>query len=145
MSAHKLLTSEAFAAVSGWVVPKVGLIIDLWKQIATGQNLSKNAVFGDMLEIGVHHGRLFLAMENLVPVEHKCYAVDLFGQQHLNIDQSGRGSYRKFTGYCEQFAEFPDRIVPVAGDSFSIQSLPVSHDYGLISVDGGHTREHAFF
>ena len=45
MSAHKLLTSEAFAAVSGWVVPKVGLIIDLWKQIATGQNLSKNAVY----------------------------------------------------------------------------------------------------
>lgn len=93
-------------------------MLDSWLDLTMHAGLQgRDAVFGDCREIGVHHGRFFLAMEAVTPSDVKCFAVDLFGRQDLNIDKSGRGNYRKFMSNCERFASDPARVSPIASDS----------------------------
>ena len=46
-------------------------------------------VRGSVVEIGVHHGRLFIGMHLLQHPEEKSVAIDLFDDQELNVDNSG--------------------------------------------------------
>jgi hypothetical protein len=68
----------------------VPYIVDAWADYYIDE-LKQN--YSCTLEIGVHHGKLFLVLEAVTPLTHKCYAYDLFEElQHRNIDASGKGS-----------------------------------------------------
>ena len=47
--------------------------------------LGEGLVFNS-LEIGVHHGKYFLVLEQLTPPDGDCWAVDVFSRQDLNVD-----------------------------------------------------------
>lgn len=97
----------------------------------------------DTLEIGVHHGKYFLCLEKLTPPANRCIAIDVFDDQHLNVDLSGKGSLETFVHNVNTYAANPNRVEPIKADSFDIDPSTLGRaKYGLVSVDGGHTEQH---
>jgi hypothetical protein len=56
----------------------------------------ERGVHGHFLEIGVHHGKLFLLLAQLTQDGEKALAIDLFDNQMENISASGRGDLEAF-------------------------------------------------
>ncbi len=99
------------------------------------------------LEIGVHHGRFFLLLEQLTPPEYPCVAVDVFGLQHFNQDKSGCGNLQIFQKNVLMYAKNPSRVISLEMDSTDFL-LDNSHiklptkSFSIISVDGCHSAKH---
>jgi hypothetical protein len=141
-SAADLISNEHYSKVQGWMHPNIPKILEAWASSYL-PTLECTDDFGASLEIGVHHGKMFLAIEAVTPPNIDCFAVDVFDDQERNIDMSGKGSLEIFTRNVSQIALDPKRVIPIMGDSFSIKGQDkLTHSYSLISIDGGHTREH---
>jgi hypothetical protein len=101
-------------------------------------------VEGAVAEIGVHHGRLFIPLHLLQQGSGTSVAIDLFGDQELNIDQSGRGDLGKFTDNVALWSTM-DGLVLHQGDSTKLTPEVLTEKAGglirFFSVDGGHTEE----
>jgi transcriptional regulator with XRE-family HTH domain len=105
-----------FENVEGWVGDRVWHILDFIQRHHWEGN-----VRGDIAEIGVHHGKLFFLIASLAHDDEVCVAMDLFEDQDLNIDGSGRGARAVFEQHIANL--FPHlkkriRIVPI--DSLSM-------------------------
>lgn len=129
--------------IEGWAQPR------LHQSLVAVQELHDlHQITGGTVEIGVHHGKFFLALGCLRRPDEPWLAVDLFEEQAQNIDGSGRGDLEKFNsnllmvhGDCR-----PPAILK--GDSTVLRqsdyrSALEGSDARLFSVDGGHTAEHA--
>lgn len=131
-----------FHKVEGWIVPTLLPVLEF-----TVQKMQQISAHKGCLEIGVHHGRFFLFMEQLTPDAENCVAVDVFGLQQFNADRSGCGNLNIFNQNVQQYARVPSRVISMEMDSTdlhlndSFQNLP-SKTYSLISVDGCHTAKH---
>ena len=124
--------------VEGWLVDKALLFTKYYVD---------NYISGgfDSLEIGVHHGKYFLAIENITPVSNRCIAADVFDMQHLNIDNSGKGNREIFENNVNKWALAPQRVTTLQADSMDIEPSKLGiNQFGIISIDGGHTRSHTF-
>lgn len=103
---------------------------------------------GGVLEIGVHHGLFFMALNGMVaPDEGASVALDVFDQQDLNIDKSGKGHL----GQLRDNLAVHDRqkganVSMISADSTRLtaaQRVQLAEARPkLISIDGGHTAEH---
>lgn len=133
----------AFEHIEGWVGDRVHQIVDFVRRDHDAHNIQ-----GDIAEIGVHHGKLLYIMAAAARSDDAILAIDLFGQQDLNIDHSGSGDRATFERYADDF--FPDlkrQIKILEGDSMSLRASDLrslmKHDrIRLFSVDGGHNPEH---
>lgn len=97
------------------------------------------------LEIGVHHGLFFIGIENITPPSCICVAADVFSDQELNIDRSGEGNKEIFLDNISKWAVMPERVQALQVDSIDLSAAELGiHSYGIISIDGGHTRAHTF-
>lgn len=102
---------------------------------------------GGCAEIGVHHGKLFILLNQVIDASHTSWAIDVFDHQHLNIDNSGAGSLAAFRANLERYDVHQGRnVVAVAGDSTD-PALGLESRIGLgslrfMSIDGGHTVQH---
>lgn len=95
------------------------------------------------LEIGIHHGQFFIALNQLVSESYTSYAVDVFGRQDLNIDASGEGNYQQFINNLKLYDKYQGSNVRVIqGDSTDRNVFSNMNQCHYISVDGGHTPEH---
>jgi hypothetical protein len=125
--------------VSGWLFPGA---IKLLVALAKAQQAWD--IKGNVLEIGVHHGKLFILLSLFTREREKAVAVDLFDDQARNIDQSGRGDLEKFEKNVKQYSDY-SRVVIHAGDSTELSSSILTGlgggPFRFISVDGGHTPE----
>lgn len=102
---------------------------------------------GAVAEIGVHHGRLFLALALLRDAAEQAIAVDVFERQDLNPDRSGRGDRAAFEANLAAWGAAA-RTHILARDSLTlaaeeIQALAGPPGVRLFSVDGSHTFRHA--
>lgn len=104
-------------------------------------------VTGAVAEIGVHHGRLFIPLHLLQRGAGTSVAIDLFGDQELNIDKSGSGDLQKFTDNVALWSSM-DGVVIHQGDSTKLTPETLRDKAGgpirFFSVDGGHTAEIVF-
>ena len=104
-----------------------------------------NNVHGNIAEIGVHHGRLFILLDLLARTHEKALAIDLFEDQSRNVDRSGVGDYNKFVANIERHVGDTSRVVFHRGDSTELTGAAVRELAGgpirLFSIDGGHTEE----
>jgi hypothetical protein len=125
--------------VEGWLHPEV---LDVLKVLDTAQR--ERGIQGSIAEIGVHHGKLFIGLHLLREQAGTSLAIDLFEDQDLNVDQSGRGSLRKFKSNLDRWTDNAG-IVMHSGDSTKLSGADVLSMAGspirLFSVDGGHTEE----
>lgn len=137
---------DSFAAetrldIHGWNGHGVFLLME-----ALSAYQQKAGICGALTEIGVHHGQFFVYMLMLMRRAERAVAIDLFEDQHLNMDQSGRGDRQVFTDNIRRFTpKQAERVAIRAGDSLSIASgeiatlaeMPVR----MFSIDGGHWRD----
>jgi hypothetical protein len=101
-------------------------------------------ITGNVAEIGVHHGRLFVLLVLLCRTGETGLAVDLFSDQERNVDGSGRGDEAILRANLARHAAGKDARVH-AGDSTLLSGAAIRRLAGgavrLFSVDGGHTEE----
>ena len=125
--------------VKGWVEPQT---LDVLRTLAEAQD--REGIDGGVAEIGVHHGKLFIALQLLGPVGAPAVALDVFGDQELNIDQSGRGDRGRFEANVRRWGDWASVVVKQGDSTLLTGDDVVELALGrvrLFSIDGGHTEE----
>ncbi len=122
--------------VEGWLSPTAAAMLAhlLLRQVRRG-------VRGDVCEIGVHHGKLFIVLANATVPGEASVAVDVFDQQEKNVDQSGRGDRAMFERNVAAYA--PGVALQVIQDSSLDLHRPdfLCRRFRFVSIDGGHTAQ----
>src|ERR1700761_238614 len=125
------------ASVEGWLAHIDGEII---RTILVSQAGALD-VHGACAEIGVHHGKAFIALCLGLRPEEKAYCVDIFSDQHLNKDCSGSGDRAVFERNLARFGIPAPRYVVRQASSMDVTAEDIVEAVGpvrLFSVDGGH-------
>jgi len=120
--------------VEGWLLPTAASIVGHLLVHQTSAGLR-----GDVCEIGVHHGKLFLILANATVPGERAVAVDVFGDQEKNIDGSGSGDREIFERHLATYA--PSATVDIIQESsLDLERLGfLSRRFRFVSIDGGHT------
>jgi Methyltransferase domain len=123
--------------VDGWLRTEAALTM-----VALTESQRRLGITGGVSEIGVHHGKLFILLYLLSRAPEKAVAIDLFEDQHLNIDQSGSGDLARFRRNLERHAD-SSRLVLHQGNSMELTGADLTRladgPLRFFSVDGGHT------
>lgn len=104
----------------------------------------ENGLSGSVGEIGIHMGRLFILLRLTAAAYEQCFAIDVFGGQHLNTDQSGCGDREIFLRNVQRWCGVNDDIIIIERSSLEVKPDELLAQCGrarLVSVDGGHTEE----
>lgn len=134
--------SNAFHRVEGWVDDRLFDVL-----VSINNSLTVLNVIGGVLEIGVHHGRFFLPLNAMADENSTSFAIDVFEDQQLNIDNSGCGNRGRFEENLREYDKYSGLNVKIMqhdstrlryGDLSQFRSSPPK----IISIDGGHTVEH---
>jgi len=128
-----------FDSVEGWCDHRLFHIIDKLNDVQGGLRTRAG-----VLEIGVHHGKFFILLNQLTEESDESAALDLFAEQDLNIDGSGCGNLQAFERNLSLYDKHKGKNVRIlSSDSTSLSpSLFASTRFRFISIDGGHTPEH---
>lgn len=129
-----------FPSIEGWCADQLFDAVDL----LDGVPINKK---GGCMEIGVHHGKFYILLNQVVAAGETSYAVDIFEEQNLNIDQSGSGSLERFqANLVAHDVHRGANTIIVKGDStdagLALDQRIRPGSLRFISVDGGHTVEH---
>lgn len=102
---------------------------------------SANGMVGNVCEIGVHHGKYFYALATGLTSGEKAVAVDLFENQHENVDKSGAGDRSIFLMNAAKYFD-PAEVVAITANSTKLTAdAIVQHGkVRFFSIDGGHTE-----
>jgi hypothetical protein len=130
--------AEGFNNVDGWV--DHGLFDCVRALSDCGINKK-----GGITEIGVHHGRFYILLNSVVEdATDRSFAIDVFEDQHLNIDHSGNGSLGIFKDNLKKYDKFSGiNTVALPMDSTAYNGCIPINSQRFVSIDGGHTVEHA--
>jgi hypothetical protein len=102
---------------------------------------AREGITGAVAEIGVHHGKSFIALACAALPTDQLYAIDVFEQQNLNLDRSGQGNRDRFLTNLARYA--PDaRVSVLAMSSLDLRGREREFldPLRFLSIDGGHTR-----
>jgi hypothetical protein len=125
-------------AVKGWLDGFSARLIG-----AIGGILAEAGRHGGVVEIGVHHGRLFILL-HLASTGRHDLAIDVFDDQDLNKDGSGKGDKEIFLRNLRRFGGDPGRVQILQASSLEVTPAEILGRIGrpaLFSIDGGHTAE----
>jgi hypothetical protein len=125
-------------SVSGWLARSDA---ELFQALLTVQ-VQRNIV-GAVAEIGVHHGKSFIPMA-ISNGGQKCYAIDIFGRQDLNIDASGSGDKQQLFDNLKRFGVATNGITIDERLSTVVQPGDIEARVGKVRffhIDGGHHLE----
>jgi hypothetical protein len=95
-------------------VQKGGAAIGLHGPLAAFLSQQQNAaaISGAVGEIGVHHGRFWIAIAHTAREGEATFVCDLFEDQHSNIDGSGNGDRTKFFANVKKFGIYLPIVCP---------------------------------
>jgi hypothetical protein len=99
---------------------------------------------GAVAEIGVHHGKSFLALCLGRTSDERALCIDIFDDQQHNKDHSGSGNESIFRRNLAKHAISLDRVSILKRSSLDITANDVRDAVGPVrffSVDGGHWLE----
>lgn len=125
--------------VEGWLDPYSADVIRALSDIQR-----RLGFVGAVGEIGVHHGKLLILLILTAAEHEKAFAIDVFENQELNVDLSGRGDKEKFLSNLARWAGTPRAISTIAKSSFEVRPEEILSACGRVriaSIDGGHTEE----
>ena len=131
--------SHGLDTVEGWLHPISASVI-----ASIAEHQREQGLKGSSGEIGVHHGKLFILLHMLKDEDRPSFVVDLFEDQHLNSDISGKGDYGHFIRNVQKWTDAPDHLEIFQGSSLELDPKRIVEGCGrarLFSVDGGHTEE----
>jgi hypothetical protein len=139
----KKYATSGHQQVEGWMQPGIFPVVAALNEYQRTQHLT-----GDVAEIGVHHGKFFIALHNCLADDEVSLAIDIFDDQRLNVDHSGMASLQQFVDNMQAHAHEPQRSFRLKGDSLALRERDIERATPrlvrtrLFSVDGGHTPEH---
>ena len=123
--------------VEGWIEHAAAHVIAYLIALQTA-----NGISGNMMEIGVHHGRLFILLALGCQFGETSLAVDLFERQHLNSSRSGQGDCARLIANLEQYAPSAPYTLVTADSTTLGRSFIRNHRHlRFVSIDGGHNRD----
>lgn len=127
---------SGYTKVEGWGINDD--LIDIFLAIDDLQK--KNGLSGNVAEIGVHHGRVFILYALLISSTENAIALDLFEDQLHNIDKSGQGNLGIFkNNIIEHIGSLNNISIHKADTLFLKQgALDELKDCRMFHVDGGH-------
>lgn len=124
--------------VNGWMEPDVVDMLRILRDCQRAHGLDAHVA-----EIGVHHGKLFIPLQLVSSPASRALAIDVFDDQALNIDQSGKGNHARFLRNVSRWGRRENLVIRQA-DSTTVTAAEILEALGgpvqLFSVDGGHTR-----
>lgn len=131
---------NGFKIVEGWVEDDIFTTIDYFNNLPINKT-------GGVCEIGVHHGKLFLLLNQITELQDKSYAIDVFESQSLNIDNSGCGNIHYFKHNLLNYdVHQGQNTTIIQGDStdskLQLDKIIEPGSLRFISIDGGHTAIH---
>jgi hypothetical protein len=124
--------------VEGWLHPESAEVMG-----ALLEHQLRAGISGGVAEIGVHHGKAFILLANGLREDERGVAVDVFDDQHLNLDNSGRGDRAAFETNLAAWAPEAD-VTVVQSSSLDLEPASATATLGrvrMMSIDGGHTAE----
>jgi len=132
--------NDGFQRVEGYCMSEVFHAVDLIDSSGKNDN-------GGVLEIGVHHGKFYMLLNAVTNINERSYAVDVFENQELNIDKSGRGSKELFLDNLSNVDIHRGANTEIIKGDSTDSALNLINRIGpasmrYISIDGGHTPEH---
>src|ERR1700733_6099687 len=139
-AALKRYYENGFSKIEGWCSEQLFHTMDLFDSLPINKS-------GGICEIGVHHGKFYLLLNQVTSIETQSFAVDIFEEAALNIDHSGSGNRAIFTKNLAEFDVHQGRnTIIIKGDSTD-SKLQLEKTIGpgslrFLSIDGGHTAEH---
>jgi hypothetical protein len=126
--------TDGYRTVDGWGVDDA--LIRLFLALDRAQRA--NGVSGNLLEIGVHHGRTFILLALMAADGERAHAIDLFEDQARNLDHSGLGDSGAFADNMRRHAPGAAYMTH-AGDSLFLDFAAVG--IGAVRfahIDGAH-------
>jgi hypothetical protein len=127
-------------SVDGWLAH---IDAEIFRTILTEQVDSLD-VHGGCAEIGVHHGKSFIALCLALRSDEKAYCIDVFSDQHLNKDLSGRGNRAVFEHNLSKFNVNLSSTIINQASSMDVAANIIRDAVGSVrffSIDGGHWLE----
>ena len=125
-------------SVDGWLSNLDARLIAL---LAAHQK--QRGITGSVGEIGIHHGRLLILLALTLEKDERAFAVDIFGEQELNLDRSGEGDEARFRANLQRFGVPEAQVAVVRASSLDVRwpelERRVQARARLFSIDGGHT------
>lgn len=126
--------------VEGWL-DEIAIITT---KIINDYQINKS-IQGYLGEIGIHHGKFFILLYNLLRENEKGVAIDLYDNQNDNIDHSGKGNLKIFKSNISKHTKGDKSLEIVKSDSIKLTGKIIfdkfNNTFRIFSVDGGHTRE----
>ncbi|UVK38224.1 class I SAM-dependent methyltransferase [Mesorhizobium sp. AR10] len=134
-----------FHEVEGWVHERMRDVLELIAEIH-----ERLSVRGCHVEIGVHHGRFFIPCHNVMQLGEPSIAIDIFEDQHQNIDRSGNGNRETFSENVKKYCHRPSEVHAIKMNSLQLDGATLVEMAGkfgnakLFSIDGSHTVDNTF-
>jgi hypothetical protein len=136
-SLKETCASDSYQNIEGWLGDGEVNLLGLFNEMQTTRGIT-----GDVCEIGVHHGRLFILLYLCCRESERAIAIDVFGHQEFNLDQSGGGSLGTFLKNLRANVGNADRLILMERDSLTVRPHEFSRAIRLFSVDGCHLAIH---
>ncbi|MGH9461103.1 MAG: class I SAM-dependent methyltransferase [Vicinamibacteria bacterium] len=124
--------------IHGWFSPEAAMLFAWIDEIQ-----KSDGVIGDILEIGVHHGKTAVFLGAMLdPDREKLAVCDLFGNQTGNVSGSGSGDRQIFERHWQSCSDGLG-VQILEKSSTELTAEEVGRNHRFVHVDGGHTREEA--
>jgi hypothetical protein len=131
--------------VEGWLDPRAANVTAYLMRYQSARN-----VVGDVMEIGVYHGKYFIVLLNAMAEDDIGVAIDIFGSQDPKIP-SVQGDRAVFEENLKKWAPHA-RVVIMESDSTALKTYDVlietgldlrgtGHPFRFISIDGSHDED----
>ena len=138
MTGTQAYVRHGLRSIDGWLTP-----LDAALLAAVAAEQADAGISGSVGEIGVHHGRTFILLALALRPDERGFAIDIFGDQALNQDRSGRGDEAVFRANLARFGIAAERVAILRTPSANLTWPDIAARVGskarLFSVDGGHT------
>lgn len=128
---------RATAGVKGWFFP-----VDAALFGAVDEIQKREGVSGNLFEIGVHHGKATVLLSRMKRADERLGVCDIFENQGLNRDASGRGDKEIFLSNMRTHGRVGDGELEVfAKSSEELSPEETTTSCRFFHIDGGHWAE----
>src|SRR6266487_1073513 len=129
---------QGMREVQGWLNPSTALYLSALEVLQRREQID-----GDVCEIGVYHGKSFLTLALGLPEDQRAVAVDVFEDQHLNLDQAGRGDRAILeSNLAKHRASANVDIIKASSlELDAVGFFKPGRRFRMFSIDGSHTPE----
>ena len=127
-------------SIPGWFFPDAAMLFTAYSQV-----LAAESVAGDVLEIGVYHGKSSICLAALRGPGCRFYASDLFlDVQSHKTGASGVGMEAGFTHNMRRFHDDLSFMTIFKGPSSELKVEELGNNFSFCHVDGGHSFQDAY-